>query len=59
LNSQVRAAAPSIRTVGHTAVDDGGGDAASKLRHLDDLHQRGLISNEEYQATRKRIIRGL
>jgi len=34
-------------------------EAASKLRQLQDLHERGLISDEEYRATRARIMRGL
>jgi hypothetical protein len=36
-----------------------GDEAASKLRQLQDLHERGLISDEEYRATRARIMRGL
>jgi hypothetical protein len=38
-----------------------GGDAstATKLRELQDLYDRGLISNQEYQRTRRRIVDGL
>ena len=37
-------------------TDDG---AAAKFKQLQDLHDRGLISDEEYQQTRRRIIGGL
>jgi hypothetical protein len=38
----------------------GSGSAAdAKLRNLKDLFDRGLISDDEYRATRSRIIRGL
>jgi hypothetical protein len=30
-----------------------------RLHRLDDLHQRGLISNEEYELARREILRGL
>jgi hypothetical protein len=33
--------------------------AASKLRQLQDLYDRGLISEEEYRSARSRIVRGL
>lgn len=38
-----------------------GGDAgtAAKLNELQDLHDRGLISDQEYQRTRRRIVDGL
>jgi hypothetical protein len=32
---------------------------AARLQELDDLKRRGLITDEEYQATRKRILEGL
>jgi hypothetical protein len=36
-----------------------GGDVAAKLKHLQDLYDRGLISEDEYRATRARLIKGL
>jgi len=44
-------------TVGtYEHVEDG---AAGKLRQLQELHDRGLISDEEYRRTRSRIVEGL
>jgi hypothetical protein len=43
-----------------TDVEAGGrGDAEVKLKQLQSLFDRGLISSDEYRATRSRIIRGL
>jgi carboxypeptidase family protein/putative oligomerization/nucleic acid binding protein len=59
LASQAVATGPLVKPVRQPAADHGGDEAAGKLKHLQELYDRGVISNEEYQATRKRIIRGL
>lgn len=36
--------------------EDGEGAAAVKLKELQDLHDRGLISDDEYKRTRSRVV---
>jgi hypothetical protein len=41
------------------AADAAGSGTAARLRELEDLRDRGLISDQEYQRTRKKIMEGM
>jgi hypothetical protein len=54
----VQAVGPGLGSA--ATVGDGADDSvAGKLRELQDLYDRGLISDDEYRRTRNRIIGGL
>jgi hypothetical protein len=50
---------PSAAAVPRTAPRGSSRPAAERLKELDALRQQKLISEEEYQAARTRILQGL
>jgi hypothetical protein len=50
---------PAVRPSGSPAQVSPTSRTADRLKELDSLRQQQLISDEEYQATRKRILEGL
>lgn len=55
--SRSRVGEPLVKPLGQaTVTDDIPTGAAAKFRQLRDLYDRGLISNQEYQEARKRIV---